>query len=644
MQTTTNQSSPGITLRVIVIGLIVIFFNFRWMIEVEAMRESPRAYFIYIVPFVNVVFILFFLSLLNLLSGKFSPKLKLASSELMALYVILSLSSNYCTHALLQILLSIIGHAYWFATPENEWEQLLWRYLPNWLTVNEREVLRGFYEGESTLYSIQNLKAWAAPLLSWGAFVFALSLVMFCFNLIFRRQWIEREKLAYPTIQLPLAIVTQTSYFLKTPLLWIGFTLAGSLTMLNNLNFLEPTIPALQLRGNLSPFLIQKPWSDIGSLKIAMPPYVLAICFLIPVELAFSCCFFYFFLKFQYLITSLVGWRQIPSFPFANEQAMGAALSFFFLIFLLNRSYLREIWERLRLGLKSEHEEPTSLKLAIGGLIGGLLFLLVFSVQAGMSLFLSIMLLTTYLALTFVVTRIRAQLGFPRHDLQHIFPHYLLIKSIGTSHLKPSSIAILSLYHWFNRSFSATPMPHQLEGFKIAERVGIPNRKILSLMMGTTAVAIIGTFWMFLSLYYQRGADTPYVGYWASGYGREVFNRLEFLLLYPKEANLMAAGFILSGATFAAVLTLMRLRFIWWPFHPLGYILAPTQGIGVLWFCLLISLILKSIIFKYGGMKLYRRVLPFFYGLFLGDVVIGCIWYLLGWKFDLFVYPFSKGY
>ena len=69
MQTTTNQSSPGITLRVIVIGLIVIFFNFRWMIEVEAMRESPRAYFIYIVPFVNVVFILFLLSLLNLLSG-----------------------------------------------------------------------------------------------------------------------------------------------------------------------------------------------------------------------------------------------------------------------------------------------------------------------------------------------------------------------------------------------------------------------------------------------------------------------------------------------------------------------------------------------------------------------------------------------
>lgn len=63
-----------------------------------------------------------------------------------------------------------------------------------------------------------------------------------------------------------------------------------------------------------------------------MPPYVLAICFLILLELAFSCCFFYFFLKFQYLVTSMIGWRRIPSFPFANEQAMGAALSFFILI------------------------------------------------------------------------------------------------------------------------------------------------------------------------------------------------------------------------------------------------------------------------------------------------------------------------
>ena len=46
----------------------------------------------------------------------------------------------------------------------------------------------------------------------------------------------------------------------------------------------------------------------------------------------------------------------------------------------------------------------------------------------------------------------------------------------------------------------------------------------------------------------------------------------------------MAAGFILVGAVFVVGLTLMRLRFIWWPVSSAGVHLAPTQGIGALWF------------------------------------------------------------
>jgi hypothetical protein len=41
------------------------------MIEVEAMRESPRAHFIYIVLFANIGFILFLLPLWNLWSAKY---------------------------------------------------------------------------------------------------------------------------------------------------------------------------------------------------------------------------------------------------------------------------------------------------------------------------------------------------------------------------------------------------------------------------------------------------------------------------------------------------------------------------------------------------------------------------------------------
>ncbi len=45
---------------------------------------------------------------------------------------------------------------------------------------------------------------WAAPLLYWAIFGLAFGL---CLMVIVRRQWVEHERLAYPMIQLPLAMI-----------------------------------------------------------------------------------------------------------------------------------------------------------------------------------------------------------------------------------------------------------------------------------------------------------------------------------------------------------------------------------------------------------------------------------------------------
>ena len=41
---------------------------------------------------------------------------------------------------------------------------------------------------------------------------------------------------------------------------------------------------------------------------------------------------------------------------------------------------------------------------------------------------------------------------------------------------------------------------------------------------------------------------------------------------------------------------------------------------------------------RYGGMQLYRALIPFFIGLILGDYVIGGLWSLVGLAFDIRVY------
>jgi len=41
---------------------------------------------------------------------------------------------------------------------------------------------------------------------------------------------------------------------------------------------------------------------------------------------------------------------------------------------------------------------------------------------------------------------------------------------------------------------------------------------------------------------------------------------------------------------------------------------------------MIIAWVVKVIVMRYGGLRLYRQTLPLFYGLILGESVVGCGW------------------
>jgi len=45
-------------------------------------------------------------------------------------------------------------------------------------------------------------------------------------------------------------------------------------------------------------------------------------------------------------------------------------------------------------------------------------------------------------------------------------------------------------------------------------------------------------------------------------------------------------------------------------------------------------------VLRYGGLRLYRRALPLFFGLILGESMLGCTWSLIGLVFDVPSYSF----
>ena len=71
----------------------------------------------------------------------------------------------------------------------------------------------------------------------------------------------------------------------------------------------------------------------------------------------------------------------------------------------------------------------------------------------------------------------------------------------------------------------------------------------------------------------------------------------------------------------------MRRRFLWWPFHPLGF---PISSVfGSMWFSVLLACLLKTLALRYGGARFYTRTQPFFLGLILGQVFTMGMWLLI---------------
>lgn len=97
----------------------------------------------------------------------------------------------------------------------------------------------------------------------------------------------------------------------------------------------------------------------------------------------------------------------------------------------------------------------------------------------------------------------------------------------------------------------------------------------------------------------------------------------------------MGVGFI-----FTILLMVLRMRFFWWPLHPAGYIVSTGWAMNCVWFPIFLSSITKWVIIRYGGIKSYRKAVPFFGGLILGEYVIGSLWSIIGMLFQTRTYAF----
>ena len=639
----TNQSwreKERITFRSILIGVALIPVNYLWIVQLELVTYSLVTY---LVPYYTVIFIITVLILCGSGLGKFSSRLRLTYPELAVIYIILSVTTGFCSHNMMQILVSSMGHAFWFATPENDWANVFWRYIPWWLTVDDKDVLRDFYGGDSTLYAMLHINGWLIPVLAWTGFTTMLVIAVLCINVLIRKQWSDREKLTYPIIQLPMAMMNPKSRFFSNRLMWFGFAVAAGISLLNGLHELYPTVPHLRVTRlwlRDTGYFTSEPWNHITRFAvIAFYPFAIGIGFVIPLDLAFSVWFFYIFQK---IVTGVGLSAGLPhEFPYLKDQMLGAYIGLAGIFIWMGRTHFKHILGHV---ISPKHiddaNEPMPYRLAFLLTIFAFIGLVIFSVMAGMTVWVALIFFVVYLIFSMTVTRIHAQLGYPVHDMLHASPQNLLLTSVGTSSLGPSNLTVIAIYRWFNRTYASHPMPHHLDGFQIGNALNIRTRRLAVIILGVSVIGVLGSFWALLHTYYRLGGASGKMGGVAQYFGKETFRYLQGWMDYPSEPN--RAGILAMPIGFLMVigLALLRLKFFWWPFHPLGYPLVISFGGRMLWMCLLISSTAKFLVLRAGGWQAYRKLVPFFLGLTLGDFTMGSIWSLVGMALGVRTYDF----
>ncbi len=563
---------------------------------------------------------------------RFMKRVGIERRDIIALYCFLTLAVALTSGAGMRFFLPSLPTPFYFASLENNWAQFH-DMIPSWLVPHGEEVIRGYFEGSET--GAVPWAAWAGPLAWWMVFFVAFYGLLISVALIFRPVWEDDEHLAYPMAEFPLMLTgmrQEGQGIWRSGVFWLGFGVVSLYHVMNILNAFNPAITALGLQNDLGRILVEHPYTSLRPLIWRYRPAIFGIAYMMPSDVVVSTLIFYFvYLKGLALGGAMTGVRTVR-WPLAREQGAGAFVGFSLIMIYGARRRIVEVFQ----GLTGSSDQSPAL--AITFLVsGGVVFL--FWRMAGMSS----QLIVTYFGLlvlfALAYARGRAETGYPHHWIWPLDEQRnMLINFIGTRALSPRGdfrgLTNLSMVHHLSRGYLPQLIAFPVDAFKISGEMKISIRKMAVLMILAVILGSAVSWWMHLSAFYQYGANVLEGGTTSGGQRvtlmRGSYDTLAGWMKAAEGPNSphMTAG--IAGFLIVIGLAVLRRAFISFPLHPTGFIFAFTGAGENGWAALLTVTIIKTIVLRIGGMKLYRALLPFFLGVIVGHFfTAGFVWALI---------------
>lgn len=596
------------------VALLLTALSVAWVVQAEVIALVTQI--TESVPPIPALAALLLLALANGIALRVRRRPLFPHATVVSIYAFLGIAIACMGPAIGRFILSNLTAPFYYASEENHFADLL-RGMPGFLVPQDPRVIKGLFEGSR---SGVPWGAWAVPLASWLLFLSLFWLTLLCLTLLVRDPWEKRERLTFPMVQLPLQILGEgRGRFFRNPVMWIGFGIAASYDLVNILHALNPVVPALGQQFQVGASFADKPWDALRDVVFYLRPEMIGLGYLVSLEVSFSVWFFYAVEMVERLVGRSLA-LDLPLYPFPQEQSLGAFLLLAGLLLWGLRGSL------VRSGQSGAGTGPSLWPLA--GAVAGFGAMVAWCGVAGLPLGVSLAYLGILLAVALVYARIRAETGVP---LIWMFPYGLqsdfLLNVFGRDFLLAGGIGGLAVFQsmaFLSRGYFPALMASQVEALRLGDAVGVRPRRMLALVAVAAPAGLAIALVVLLSVYYRHGAAA--VGLWGTWDAVPRFARMVGVLhaasevSWPK-AMASGAGFLVAGALVA-----LRRVFLGFPLHPLGYAMATAYG-NLVWGSFLVVWLLKWLVLRYGGRRLYAHLLPGFIGLALGHFfVAGVVW------------------
>ena len=614
----------GLTPRSLALGLILAFAvgAVGPYLSLYVKGSNSVAYFYSQIAHV-VLFIL--IGVVNVVLGAARRSWRFDRNELVVLFILMSLAN--ATPIVVCYWASLVASPYYYASAENNWEELILPHIPEGFVPDDLDAITAFYEG-TPVGSRIDWQMWIDPVLSWLPGIVALHVAVLCLMVIVRRRWMEQERLVYPVMQLPLAMVQDDERgslvkpFFRNGVMWIGFSVPVIAGAIIGLNAYYSYLPSLDLE------------IPIPYLKSKISFATIGFFFLIQREVAMGLWLFTLINNIQAQIYTSLGWAHeanpvIGVWSYGHHSLINQGFGAMIVLVLggiwIGREHLGNVF-RKAFGQAPEVEdgdEIMSYRAAVWGLLASLLVLVPWLVRIGIPLPGALVYLFFLLVLFVALTRVVAEGG-----VAVIYTPMAAVdgavSSMGSAFYGSSGLVGLTFTRVLGNDLLNFVMPHCAHGLKLSGEISGRRRSLSWAMLLAILLGMAGALWMVFYLAYTYGLINM-SRIWFTWLAEYCHNYTASRITGPSGANLHGWFHTGVGAVVMGLLMLARSYWGWWPLHPIGFPISSTFN----WMAgnALLAWLIKGPVLRYGGVRFYRQVRPFFLGMIMGHFAIfGIFW------------------